>query len=192
MFLLQGNTTSIDVPRISSPLLPRILQNTTSSTLSRYVKHDREILDQQQDYYFPYINEAINTISMTATLDSFVALRPNKATNGGYGNLLWFFAEVHGVAMATKRHAIVNNAALNALFSFPTTNSTTNQSVMTNAEVNRYFEHRGAKYTELMPCGQVAKSPLSSWGKYVFVHGCFGTLPLPFPNPPLPPSLPLP
>ena len=184
MFPLLGNIVHLNSSTSSTPYLPRALQNSTSSTLSRYVKHDREILDRQNDYYFQYINEATNTISMTAALDSFVALRPNKVTNGGYGNLLWFFAEVHGVAVATKRHAIVNNAALNALFSFPNTNSSIS-SALNNSEVNRYFEHRDAlKYTELTPCGQVANNPLSSWGKYVFVQGCFGShppLPLPLP-----------
>ena len=126
-----------------------------------------------EDYYFPSLQFATTEISSQIDTDYFVALKPNKQSTGGFGNVLWHFMEVQGMALATKRHAIFNNAAINALFSHPNSknnNAPSYWQLRSLSEVQKYFDGKPKK-TELFPCGKVSLYPVTSFSKDFYVHG---------------------
>ena len=136
-------------------------------------------IEKDQDYYFPSLQKITSEISNQVDADSFVALKPNKPFTGGFGNVLWHYLEVQGLAMATKRHAIVNNAVINALFSHPnlknSATSTTYWQLKNLNEVQKHYEGGGKpgmkSKTELFPCGKVSTFPITSFSKDFYVHG---------------------
>ena len=156
---------------------------------SPYTAAGRAQLRAQHDAYFPLLAARAADIAKQADPYSFVSLRPNKISNGGWGNVLWFYMETLAMAMATNRHAVFNNAVLSALFAHPneavgtstnststSTSDTANWHVLSNAEVTaqQQRDQEAGNLTELMPCGHVARRPVAQWGKHFFVHGCFG------------------
>ena len=135
-------------------------------------------IEKEPDYYFSALQSITSEIANQIDSDFFVSLKPNKQFAGGFGNVLWHFMEVQGMAMATKRHAIFNNAAINALFSHPNLkNSTTPSSssywqLKSLSDVQKYFDgKKGPKKSELFPCGKVSLFPLASFSKDFYVHG---------------------
>ena len=126
----------------------------------------------------PFFFNALNKIALKIYSEipdnKFVALFPWKQNLGGFGNVIHHFMSVQGVGLATSRHSIFNHAIILQLFCHPVPVLTSSWSQINNSVISKIHSSRVRGYRDLVPCGQVAKYPLSRWTDAVFVHGCFG------------------
>ena len=164
----------INVSSSSSSSLPST--PATIKHLCRYHPVDREILAKQHTYFFHWIEEKLQSIATNVSHNRFVALRPTKFTNAGFGNVLLLLVEVLGMALGSERFPILNQAAFHALFQHPLLGQLGgNWSLHTNDEVLNYFQNkRTSGYSELSQCGKVAENPLKTFGGHYYLDACLG------------------
>lgn len=113
-----------------------------------------------------------NIKEITSHPHKFVTLWPKKASNGGFGNVIYHFHSVQGLAIATKSRAIINHALLQLMFDHPDKKNGKSWRHETNEDVLKLME--GHHSTDLIPCGQVSKTPMKYFADIIFVHGCYG------------------
>ena len=135
-------------------------------------REGQELADRQR----ANLNARTRTIQATVDLTHFAALRPNKPDNGGFGNLLWHFVEIQGLALATNKRAVFNHAVVNSLFSHPDA-ATGNQSfdLLSNEAVTDMYEHpdERAVVRYLYPCKLAKTRPFSTFARRIYIHGAF-------------------
>ena len=181
----QSSTTTVHTTTASNVTekVQSLNNVSTSSPPQHAIKHlcpyhpvDRELLAKQHSYFFQWIEEKLESIATTVSLDRFVALRPTKYTNGGFGNVLLLLVEVVGMALGSERFPILNHAAFHALFQHPRHGQVGgNWSLHTNEEVLDYFQNkRSTAYSELSQCGKVASNPLRNFGDHYYLDACLG------------------
>ena len=121
------------------------------------------------------LNALTHEIMETVPMTQFAALRPNKQSNGGWGNLLWHFVEIQGLALATRKRAVFNHAVVNSLFNHPDAANNQSFELLSNDAVHMEWKNSERNvYKYLWPCKSVKKQSFASFGKVIYIHGCFG------------------
>jgi hypothetical protein len=121
------------------------------------------------------LNAITKNIMMTVPMTHFAALRPNKQSNGGWGNLLWHFVEIQGMALATRKRAVFNHAVVNLLFNHPDAVNNQSFDLLNNDALHIEWKNSERNvYKYLWPCKSVKKQSFASFGKIIYIHGCFG------------------
>jgi hypothetical protein len=151
---------------------------TSTSTFKHLCRHhpvDRVVLKAQHAFSFPWIEAELQRIATNVSPDRFVALRPTKLTNGGYGNVLFHLLEVLGMAVGSTHYPVFNQAAFHALFQHPLHGQVGgNWSSKSNDEVLDYYNNKNKGYYDLRRCGEVAQHSLKEFGDHFYIDACLG------------------
>ena len=156
-------------------------------------RKNAEVQEVLADVQRANLNARTRTIQDTVALTHFAAVRPNKPAYGGFGNLLWTFVEVQGIALATNKRAVFNHAVINSLFNHPDVAGNQSFDLLSHEAVTTMYENpeERAVVRYLYPCKLAITRPFSTYARRVYIHGasvarCASNAPgfLPSPAPP--------
>ena len=148
-----------------------LLTTTTTPTIAR---HNLTHHNPSHNFFFDAVASRVKRINSTASDTHYVAIRPDKINNAGWGNLLYHIVEVIGLALSTGRRPVLTNAAFSALFDHPLAPAHAWTHLNNSKILDLYRQVSGTHYAVLRPCGDVAKHPLSQWHDHMYTDSCLG------------------